>query len=175
MQNNYHQLKGCNVNMDLRFCFVSMLTEAIICYVCGHWNCMSHTFPVWFVKLVTMESFMEQLKTKATVPVWKIWPTSALFRPVRPEWSVIKYRCTQEGSRSSRSDRPDHIRRYSGPHMTTFSYCVHVCVLGHIEGSPTQLTASTKSLPVGLKSRRDRSLSGLLKPRLHSRSCQSPR
>ncbi len=80
MQNNYYQLKGCNVNMDFTFCFVSMLTNATTLYfVCGNCPCLSHTVPVWFVKLVVMEVVPRVLdsqwygaaQTKA--PAQKIW------------------------------------------------------------------------------------------------------
>lgn len=44
-----------------------------------------------------------------------------------------------------RCDHSDHIRRWSGPHVTTsFLLCVCTCVLGHTEGLPTQLMSSAK-------------------------------
>lgn len=55
--------------------------------------------------------------------------------------------CTKDALRTHlRSDHScEHIQRLSGPHVTTFSkQFVQKCVLGHIEGQPTQLTSSVK-------------------------------
>ena len=60
---------------------------------------------------------------------------------------MYRVECTKDALRTHlRSDHScEHIQRLPGPNVTTFSkQFVRQCVLGHIEGRPTQLTSSVK-------------------------------